>query len=95
MAMHKAIATTSKGVLEEISLPTPTPGPGEVLIQVHYAGMIPFDTYQLDRAYHVAEYPLVLGFSASGVVKAVGDGVDGLQVGDKVRPSIVANEKVY
>lgn len=95
MATHKAIATTSKGVLEEISLPTPTPGPGEVLIQVHYVGMIPFDTYQLDRAYHVAEYPLVLGFSASGVVKAVGDGVDNLQVGDKVCPSIVEAKKAY
>ena len=85
MSTHKAIATTSKGVLEEIKRATPAPGLDEVLIQVKYAGMIAFDTYQLDRAYHVSEYPLVLGFSASGIVKAVGEGVDGLKAGDHVR----------
>ena len=84
MTSHFAIATTAKGVLEQIQLPTPTPGPGEVLIKVHYAALIPFDTYQLDRGYVVNEYPHVLAFAGAGEVKAVGEGVVDLKEGDKV-----------
>lgn len=88
MSTHLAIATTAKGVLEEVQLLTPTPGPGEVLIKVHYAALIPFDTYQLDRGYHVGEYPHVLAFASAGEVKALDDGVHDLNEGDKVRVSV-------
>ena len=82
---HKAIAITSKGVLEEITVPTPKPGPKDVMIKNQYAAMIAFDTYQLDRAYNVPSYPLVLGFSAAGTVHAVGSDVSDLKAGDRVR----------
>lgn len=84
MSTHLAIATTAKGVLGQVRLPTPTPGPGEVLIEVHYAAVIPFDMYQLVRGLHVTEYPTVLGFASSGEVKALGHGVADLKKGDKV-----------
>lgn len=89
MSTHLAIATTSKGVLEQVQLPTPTPGPGEVLIKVNYTALIPFDTYQIDRAYVVAEYPHVLGFASAGTVKAVGEGVSDLKEGDRVRKALL------
>lgn len=82
---HRAIATTAKGVLEELQVPTEAPGHGEVRVKMHFAALIPFDTYQLDRGYAVASYPLALGFSGSGVVDEVGTGVTSLKVGDKVR----------
>ncbi|KAL5533781.1 hypothetical protein ACEPAG_241 [Sanghuangporus baumii] len=84
MSTHFAVATTSKGILEQVQLPTPQPGPGNVLIKVHYAALIPPDTYQLDRGYTVNEYPHVLGFASAGVVKAVEDGITDLKEGDKV-----------
>ena len=82
---HKAVATTARGVVEEITVPTGTPGDHEVLIRVDYAAMIPFDAYQVDRGLVVREYPLVLGFSVSGKIAEVGPGVEDLQVGDRVR----------
>ncbi|KAL5535938.1 hypothetical protein ACEPAF_4032 [Sanghuangporus sanghuang] len=84
MSTHFAVATTAKGILEQVQLPTPQPGPGNVLIKVHYAALIPPDTYQLDRGYMVSDYPNVLGFASAGVVKAVGHGVTDLKEGDKV-----------
>ncbi|KAI0759307.1 chaperonin 10-like protein [Irpex lacteus] len=81
---HRAIAITSPGTIEQITLPTPTPTGNEVLIEVEYTALIPFDTYQIDKAYFVQGYPHVLGFASAGQVKAVGNEVDDLKVGDKV-----------
>lgn len=92
MSTHIAIATTAKGVLEQIQVSTPTPGPGEVLIHVHYTALLPFDTYQLDIAYTLTDdsYPHVLGFAAAGEVKSVGEGVTDLKEGDRVSRSDAA-----
>lgn len=64
-----------------------SPGPGEISIQVAYAGMNPADWK--DREGHVARFtnphfPYVLGFDVSGVVDEVGQGVTRFQVGDRV-----------
>lgn len=87
MSTHTAIATTSKGAFDAIQVPTDTPGPGEILLKTEYSSMIAFDTYTTDLGYAVERYPLVLGFNASGVVKAVGPGVTGLVVNDRVGKS--------
>jgi NADPH2:quinone reductase len=68
-------------------LPDPTPGPGEVLVRVHAAGLSTTDVavmvgYMKDYAPHT--FPLVPGIDVSGVVEAVGPGVDGFAVGDAV-----------
>lgn len=89
MSTHSAIATISKGEFDLINVPTVSPGEGEVLIKVEYSSMIPFDTYQTDIGYAVANYPLILGFNASGVVAEVGSGVTDLVPGDRVRMFIV------
>lgn len=94
MSTHRAIATTAKGVLEVVQLPTPTPGSDDVLIKIAYTALIPFDTYQIDRAYAVSEYPHVLGFATSGFVKAVGEGVTDLKEGDRVRSHLLGDPYV-
>ena len=83
-ATHTAIATTSKGTFDVIQVPTEIPGPGEILLKTEYASMIAFDTYMADLGYAVHEYPVVLGFNASGIVKAIGPEVTGLAVDDRV-----------
>ena len=85
MPNHRAIAITSPGTIDQITLPTPTPVGNEVLIEVQYTALIPFDTYQIDKNFFVQGYPTVLGFASSGRVKAVGPDVTDLKEGDKVR----------
>ncbi|KAF8579970.1 GroES-like protein [Ramaria rubella] len=81
---HIAIATTSKGVLDIVSLTTPEPRGDEVLIRVVYSSLVALDTYIADSAYHVSQFPLPLGLNAAGRVVKVGMNVNGFKVGDRV-----------
>ncbi|KAG2136526.1 chaperonin 10-like protein, partial [Suillus bovinus] len=82
---HLAFASTAIGITSVIQVPTPSPGPGEVLVKVAFSAVIPLDTYLADYGRTTnGEYPAVLGLNLSGVVEAVGSGVNGLQTGDKV-----------
>lgn len=57
-------------------LPDPQPGPGEVLIDVHAAGVNFPDTLIIQKKYQfVPELPFSPGGEVAGVIKAVGDGV--------------------
>ena len=66
-------------------MPDPLPGPGEVLLDVAYAGCNWADTQVRMGIYpHAMTYPMVLGFEVSGTVAALGPGVSGVKVGDRV-----------
>ncbi|MFJ9697422.1 NADP-dependent oxidoreductase [Kitasatospora sp. NPDC101183] len=83
----KAITQQTYGgtdVLTEVELDRPTPGPSEVLVRVHAAGMNPTDWKHRQYAGLVGRLPLVLGWDVSGVVAAVGLGVTIHEVGDEV-----------
>jgi len=63
----------------------PVPGPGEVLIRVHAAGVNPFDTYMRTGTYAIKPpLPYTPGSDAAGVVEAVGAGVTDLTAGTRV-----------
>jgi NADPH:quinone reductase-like Zn-dependent oxidoreductase len=68
--------------------PDPTPGPGEVLLDVAAAGVnfadcvVRMGLYQSARDY--VGWPITPGFEVAGTVAACGDGVDDLEVGDSV-----------
>lgn len=63
----------------------PVPGPDEVLIRVHAAGVNPFDTYMRTGTYAVKPpLPYIPGSDAAGVVEAVGANVTDLAVGARV-----------
>lgn len=64
-------------------VPTPEPGPGEVRLRVAAAGVNFIDVYHRTGAYPLA-VPFVPGMEAAGTVEALGEGVDGLAVGDRV-----------
>ncbi len=66
-------------------MPEPTPGPGEVLIDVAYAGCNWADTQIRTGIYpHPFTYPLVLGFEVSGTVSKLGPNVSNVKIGDHV-----------
>lgn len=65
--------------------PTPAPGPGEVLIRVHAAGVNRPDVLQRFGVYPPPPgAPSILGLEAAGEVVAVGEGVTTQQPGDAV-----------
>ncbi|MCE5323103.1 alcohol dehydrogenase catalytic domain-containing protein [bacterium] len=67
--------------------PVPQPGPGEVQIQIKSVGICASDLhyYRDGRIGSTAiTAPIVMGHEASGVITALGAGVDSLRVGDRV-----------
>ena len=65
--------------------PDPTPGEGEVVLEVHYAALNPADRMMAERRYPYPVYPPaphVLGRDGVGRVIKVGKGVDDVQVGE-------------
>jgi NADPH2:quinone reductase len=64
-------------------LPTPTPGAGQILLEVKAAGVNLFDT-QLRSGLYKRDLPLMLGQEGAGLVATVGDGVTDFAPGDRV-----------
>ena len=88
----KAIRTHAVGGPETLTLDeveTPTPGKGEVLVAVKACainypdGLIIRDMYQFKP-----QRPFSPGGEISGVIEALGEGVEGFKVGDKVLAGI-------
>jgi len=86
MNMMLAIQITQNGGAEVLiprEIPTPTPGPGEVLIKIEASGVNFVDVYFREGRYP-AKLPLILGQEAAGTVTALGPDVTGVKVGDRV-----------
>jgi len=74
-------------VLEVTTVPEPHAGPGQVRIAVRAAGVNPFDWKLRSGAFKdmfPMSLPAVPGQEAAGVVDEVGEGVEGVSVGDEV-----------
>jgi NADPH2:quinone reductase len=81
-----AIQITQSGgpeVLIPTELPDPTPGPGELLVEVTVAGVNYIDTYQRQGIYPM-QLPFVPGMEGAGRVREVGAGVTDFATGDRV-----------
>ncbi|WP_052849801.1 quinone oxidoreductase family protein [Streptomyces avicenniae] len=74
-------------VLTVVELPEPTPGPGEIRVRVHGAGVNPADTLLRAEGSAVTAFPgpHVLGMDVAGVVDGIGPGTEtSLSLGDRV-----------
>ena len=60
-----------------------SPGPGRVGVRVHACGLNPAD-WALCRGLFAGNLPRGVGLDVSGIVDAVGEGVNDVRVGDKV-----------
>ena len=65
-------------------LPTPEPGPGEVRLDVAACAVCRTDLHVVDGELTEPKLPLIVGHQIVGRVGAIGSGVDGLHVGDRV-----------
>lgn len=84
----KAIQITETGgpeVLKYVELPTPRPGPGEVLVKSHAIGVCMPETLVRKGAYRwMPPLPVIPGIEMSGTVVEAGAGTGRLRVGQKV-----------
>ncbi|MCP4979712.1 MAG: quinone oxidoreductase [Gammaproteobacteria bacterium] len=85
--MSKAIRIHQTGgpeVLTWEDIKVGDPGPGQVRLRQSACGLNYIDIYGRSGMYPVGDLPAVIGMEAVGAVVAVGDGVEGLNNGDRV-----------
>lgn len=85
--MHAWLCETPTGVdaLTWKELPTPQPGKGQVLIRIEAASLNFPDLLIVQNKYqHKPELPFVPGSEYAGVIEAMGEGVSGLKIGQRV-----------
>ena len=84
----KAIGVSAPGATEVgvLDLPDPPPpGEGQLLIEVEAAGVGPWDRLLNTGGWHVGlRPPAALGVEGVGRVRAIGPGVQGISVGDRL-----------
>ncbi len=80
----KALLLSQYKHLEIADLPDPTPGDGEVLINVAACGICGSDVHGYDGSSGRRIPPIVMGHEAAGTIAAIGAGVKGFAEGDRV-----------
>ncbi|MEZ0090302.1 zinc-binding alcohol dehydrogenase family protein [Streptacidiphilus sp. EB129] len=83
----RAVVVEELGGPEALSLrevDEPAPGPGQVTVDVAYAGVNFADVLSRSQGYRVTALPFVPGLEVSGRVRALGAGVTGFEVGQPV-----------
>jgi len=85
--MTKAIRVHTPGGPDAMlweDVPTPEPGPGEVLVRHAAVGLNYIDVYFRTGLYKAPSLPMTIGMEGAGTVLAVGSGVTDIAVGDRV-----------
>ncbi|WP_205471077.1 alcohol dehydrogenase catalytic domain-containing protein [Nocardioides sp. SYSU D00038] len=84
MTIHRSVRVDHAGGPFEVVATEPVePGPGQARVSVEAVGICHTDAYFVNGGYPL-EWPAVLGHEVAGRVDAVGAGVEGWQVGDRV-----------
>jgi len=85
MATMRAVQVPSADAdFELVEREIPTPGPGEAVVRVHACGVCHSDSFAKTGQYPGVSHPLVPGHEIAGEVSALGDGVQGWKVGQRV-----------
>jgi len=77
------IARSKDAPVELVTVNIPDPGPGEAVVAIAACGVCHTDLTYRDGGIN-DEFPFLLGHEAAGIVEAVGEGVDTVEVGDFV-----------
>jgi D-arabinose 1-dehydrogenase-like Zn-dependent alcohol dehydrogenase len=85
MATMRAVQVPSADAdFELVEREIPTPGPGEAVVRVHACGVCHSDSFAKSGQYPGVSHPLIPGHEIAGEVSALGDGVQGWEVGQRV-----------
>ncbi|MBI4310495.1 MAG: zinc-binding dehydrogenase [Chloroflexi bacterium] len=85
----KAVFIREQGDVDRLTygdVPDPVPSPGEALVRLHAAALNHLDVYARSGAnrVRVGPYPHILGCDMAGEVAQLGQGVEGVKVGQRV-----------
>lgn len=82
------------GKIEIQDIEMPSLKPGQVMMQTRRIGVCGSDIHVFHGMHPYTSYPIVQGHEISGVVSALGEGVEGISVGDKITfaPQVVCGE---
>lgn len=87
-ATYRAVMLTKKGgleVLQCVDLPIEEPGPKQLRVRIRAAGVGPTDLSMLAGKYIFApKIPFIPGYEIAGIVDAIGSGVTGFALGQRV-----------
>ena len=85
---------TAPGEIVFREIPVPQPGPGEVLVKIKRIGICGSDIHVYHGKHPFTSYPVTQGHEVSGQIAALGEGVTGLSVGQKVtiEPQVVCGK---
>ncbi len=81
--MRAAVVPSVRGKWEVREVPTPNPGPSQVLIKIRASGICYTDVHQT-RGELPGDFPRILGHEPVGEIVAVGPGVTTRRIGDRV-----------
>jgi propanol-preferring alcohol dehydrogenase len=93
--MYKAIEVTRPGVLQEVTRPIRDPGQGQVRVRVEACGVCHTDAGTVDGYFPGITYPRVPGHEVVGRIDAIGAGVQGWTVGQRVGVGFLAGNCGY
>jgi propanol-preferring alcohol dehydrogenase len=82
--MRAMILEAQRQPLRPVDIPEPTPGPGQLLIEVNACGVCRTDLHIVDGDLTHPKLPLVPGHQIVGTVAALGPGAEGFEPGDRV-----------
>ncbi len=85
MASMRVVQVSEQGgPFELVQRDVPAPGAGEALVRVHACGICHSDSFSKTGGFPGISWPHVPGHEIAGEVAALGDGVKGWQVGQRV-----------
>jgi len=92
----KAAVVVTPGTIEIQSVPDPTPGPADVVVQPAAVGICGTDLHIMDGEF-APSFPIVPGHEFAGEIVAVGSAVTGYAAGDRVAvdPSLFCGHCYY
>jgi alcohol dehydrogenase, propanol-preferring len=82
--MQAMVLKKLKMALDWTDLPDPQPGPGEIRVKVAACGVCRTDLHVVDGELPDAKVPIIPGHEIVGRIDAIGAGVDGLRLGERV-----------
>jgi len=80
----KALVLSEYKHLELLEVERPTVGAGELLVKVRACGICGSDVHGYDGSTGRRLPPIIMGHEAAGLVEAVGEGVTGFSIGDRI-----------
>ena len=75
---------TAPGEIRFDRVPVPQAGPGQVLVRIKRIGICGSDIHVYHGKHPYTSYPVTQGHEVSGRIAALGEGVEGLTVGQRV-----------